>query len=138
MAMQIRANALRKLLIATAVVVCSVGACAAEPARIAGTYSSLTYNKQGGDLLGYEVRIIPTRHGPKAVVQIAEGGAGDIYVVDVKQSAATLSFDIPVPGGQPGRFSGEVSDDGLRGTISYPSGAKEEVFLRRTTSYWER
>lgn len=110
----------------------------AASARIAGTYSSFFYSAEGGDLLGYEVRLIPTSQGLKAVVQSAQGEAGDLYVVEVKRNANGISFDIPDLSGKPGRFTGNVVERGLEGTIRLPTGDAEKVFLRRTTSHWER
>src|SRR5262245_16055470 len=110
MVTQTIADALRRVAFALIVLACTTSALPDEPNRIAGTYSSLTLSKDAGDLLGYEVRIIPVRQGFKAVIQIAEGGAGDVYLVDVAGSAAALSFDVPVTGGQPGKFVGKVSD----------------------------
>jgi hypothetical protein len=54
-----------------------------EQVGLPGTYSSLSYNSESDDLVGYEVRIIPTNQGNKAIVQVAEGDAGRIYIVDV-------------------------------------------------------
>jgi hypothetical protein len=107
--------------------------------RTIGTYSSFAYNTEGGDLLGLEVHVVPTRHGVKAVVQAAEGEPGDIEVVDLKQGAGgILSFDVPMVGQAGVKFEGKVTTDGLKGKLIYPSGTTQEVFLKRTTSYWER
>lgn len=110
-----------------------------EGAGIHGTYSSFAYNAEGGDLLGIEVHIVPTRHGVRAIVQSAEGEPGDIDVVEIKQGAGgTLSFKVPMVGQTGVRFEGKVTTDGLKGKLIYSSGTTEEVFLKRTTSYWER
>ncbi len=105
--------------------------------RIAGTYSSLAYHEEGGDLLGYEVRIIPTNKGLRAVVQIAEGGAGEVNVVQVVQTGETLAFNIPLADDAPARFEGKVTARGLEGTVTFPSGASERLILRRSVSYWD-
>jgi hypothetical protein len=111
---------------------------AAPPLKVAGTFSSLAYNAEGGDLIGYEVRIIPSNEGLKALVQVAQGDSGKVYLVGVDQKGNVLSFDVPLSSNVHGRFEGTVSLNGLDGTISYPSGAIEQVSLKRTTSYWER
>jgi hypothetical protein len=139
MVVRIGANAATKAFLVSLIL--SAGVCAADPnnaVRLPGTYSSLAYNAEGGDLLGYELRMIPTGRGLKGVLQIAEGGAGDLYLVDVVQHDDAIEFDVPVPGQKPGHFKGTLSAAGLRGTITFPSGATESVFLKRTTSYWER
>lgn len=129
-----------KLLLGCALLAMSLAACANPPApvRIPGTYSSFAYNEEGGDLVGYEVRIIPTRHGLKAVVQEAVGEPGDIHVVEVKEAADGLSFDIPLAGERPARFAGKVTTKGLEGKITFSSGAVEQVVLKRSPSYWDR
>ena len=41
---------------------------------LTGTFSSLRFNTEGGDLLGVELTIVPTRKGYQGALQIAEGG----------------------------------------------------------------
>jgi hypothetical protein len=107
--------------------------------KLPGTYSSLSYNAEGGDLLGYEVRLIPARVGLLAVVQIAEGGAGEVFLVPVKQETAdVVSFSIGSPGKKPAKVRGTVSEIGMDANIVQPSGESERVFLKRGASYWER
>jgi hypothetical protein len=43
--------------------------------KYTGTFSSLRYHKEAGDLLGVEIRIVSTRKGYQGALQIAEGGA---------------------------------------------------------------
>jgi hypothetical protein len=105
--------------------------------RITGTYSSLQYNAQSGDVLGYEVLIIPTDVGYEAVVQVAEGGPGQVYICQVMQKGDTISFDITLSSGAKGSFAGEVTGNLLVGDILSPSG-KEHVQLKRGTSYWDK
>lgn len=105
--------------------------------RITGTYSSLQYNAQSGDLLGYEVLIIPTDVGYKAVVQVAEGAPGQVYICQVMQKGDTISFDITLSSGAKESFTGEVTGNFLTGDILSPSG-KEHVQLKRGTSYWDK
>ena len=111
---------------------------AVPPLKVAGTFSSLTYNAEGGDLIGFEVRIVPSNEGLKALVQVAQGDSGKVYLVSVEQKGDVLSFDVPLSLNMHGRFEGTVSPNGLDGKISYPTGAIERVSLKRTTSYWER
>ena len=51
--------------------------------RRTGTFSTFEYNKEGGDVLGVEIRIVRTRTGYQAVVQFAEGEPGDLIVAPV-------------------------------------------------------
>ncbi len=103
-----------------------------------GTYSNFSYDKEAGDLNGVELRLIRTRTGIKGVVQFAEGGAGDVVLVNVITEGARLHFDLP-SGYQPeGVFEGLVSNKGIDGTFSYEGGAQEHLVLPRTQSYWDR
>jgi hypothetical protein len=107
--------------------------------KVIGTYSSFVYNAEGGDLLGIEVHIVPTRHGIKAIVQAAEGEPGDIEVADLNQGAGgILSFNVPMIGQTGVTFEGRVTADGLKGKLIYPSGTSQEVFLKRAMSYWDK
>jgi hypothetical protein len=112
----------------------SVEAIAASPA---GTYSSLQYNQEGGDLLGYEVLIIPTDVGYKAVVQVAEGSPGEVYIVELHMSDGYIHFDIPLSSGKKESFSGQVRGQFLIGDITSPSGI-EHVRLKHGSSYWDK
>lgn len=138
MALPTPANAASNLLITVMLLAWMQVACAFGTGKLPGTYSSLTYNVEGGDLIGYEVRIIPTNQGMKAVVQVAEGDAGRIYIVDVVEKAGVVSFEVPLASGMYGKFNGMVSSSGLAGTIIYPSSERESVLLKRCASYWER
>jgi hypothetical protein len=105
---------------------------------ITGTYSSFTYHQEAGDLNGVEVRLILTRTGVKGVVQFAEGGAGNVALVDVTVTGNRIRFELP-PGFQPeGVFEGVVTSKGLEGTFSYKGGAQEHLTLPRKQSYWDR
>jgi len=105
--------------------------------RVTGTYSSLEYNREAGDLNGLEVRVVLTNEGYKATVQFSEGGAGNIFIVPFKASDRHISFDVPSEEGKPAQFLGNLTDKGLKGTIKYPSGASETIFLPRKKSYWD-
>ena len=109
----------------------------ASDARITGTYSSLKYNSQSGDLLGYEILIIPTDTGFKGVVQVAEGAPGQVYVVEILKRGSDISFDMPLGPGVKESFSGHVTRNFLVGDISSSSG-KEHIQLKRGISYWDK
>jgi hypothetical protein len=53
--------------------------------QLAGTYSNLEYNEEGGDLLGIEIKIVPAPHERfQAAVLVSEGAPSSLFVVDVK------------------------------------------------------
>lgn len=138
MAQQISVRVVSKSILLAALLAFMQVACAAEKVKIAGTYSSLNYHQEAGDLLGYEFRLIPTKQGFKAVIQVSEGGIGNVFLVDVDEKSGSISFDVPVSSDYVGRFRGELTRDGLDGVVNYPSGVSEKVLLKRSVSYWER
>jgi hypothetical protein len=109
MAVQRSVAAATRSLVFLILLMSTFGAFASGP-RIAGTYSSLQYNAQSGDLQGYEVLIIPTDVGYKAIVQIGEGAPGQVYICQVSQEGEILSFDIPLSSGIKESFSGQVAE----------------------------
>jgi hypothetical protein len=106
--------------------------------ELRGTYSSLAYHKEAGDLLGYEVRFIPTKEGTRAVVQMSEGEPGEVYVVEVKASGRDVAFDMPLSATERGSFTGKLGKTGLVGVLTFPAGASEKITLSKGASYWEK
>lgn len=106
--------------------------------RITGIYSDLSYNEEGGDLLGMELLIVPSGSGPglaySAFVQIAEGGAPYVALVPLKVSGKQIEFTLPANEPYGGlRFVGTVNNSG----ISIRSDHGEAEQLKRGRSYWE-
>jgi hypothetical protein len=104
---------------------------AAEP-RISGIYSNLTFNEEAGDLLGYEILILPSgKEGWCAVVQVSEGAPSIPFVTQVKVRGSSVSFEIPARFGG-GTFVGKISARALTGRFG-----NDSVKLRRGRSYWQ-
>src|SRR5687768_10280505 len=89
--MPVRANSSRLLagLLALAVTPWPAMAADADAAVTAGTYSSLAYNQESGDLNGYEIEVLPVAKGTKLVLQIAEGELVDVVVAEASQADGT-------------------------------------------------
>lgn len=104
---------------------------------VAGTYSSFSFNKEGGDLLGYELRLIPTADGLRAVVQMAEGVAGDVILSAVEQVGGKLRFAVPLKGDGVAEFEGFVTDLAFVGTVDFGNGTIP-IRLKRGRSYWDK
>jgi len=136
MAMLKSANVVIKRLFLTILLLGSCQVFASEQ-KVTGTYSSLEYNRESGDLLGYEVLIIPTDVGYKAIVQVGEGAPGQVYIVDVRKKGANIGFDIPISPALNESFSGHIDGGVLVGDVLSPSG-KQHVQLRRGMSYWDK
>ena len=131
-----------RLILCTLLAVASFCSAAAPPganSRVTGTFSNLNYNREGGDLLGMEILIVPAqgdRLGFVAFVQLAEGGAPRSALVPLKVDGAKVEFTLPTDGTVPEmHFSGVVSKTELVGTWSH--GGEREV-LKRGVSYWDR
>lgn len=109
-----------------------------SPTPLTGTYTSFLYNKEGGDLNGVEVRLVQTQKGMVAVVQFAEGGPGDVAVVQVDAKGGRIHFDMPGGFSTEGYFDGTLSSKAITGVFHYKGGAKEPIVLPRGKSYWDK
>jgi len=108
------------------------------PVKPTGTFTSLHYHQEAGDLLGTEVRIVRTARGYQAAVQISEGSPSSLYLADATIRENQISFTLedaePYSGGI---FTGIISSTGLTGTLRFPSGGKDAIDLKRGKSYWD-
>jgi len=100
-------------------------ALGADTVRATGVYSSLYFNKEGGDLLGAEILIFPSK-GPTgffALVQLAEGGAPFAVLVPVRVAGTQVEFTMPVSGPYGGlNFTGTITRGNLTAGWSGPAG----------------
>ena len=138
MAAQTNVIAAIKVTAALFFIISTQSAYGVEPAQLRGTYTSLAYHQEAGDLLGYEVRFIPTKGGTRAVVQMAEGEPDEVYVVEVKASGNDVAFDMPMSAKERARFTGKLGKNRLVGVIAFPSGASEQISLNKGVSYWDK
>jgi hypothetical protein len=116
----------------------------AEDAPITGTYSSLYYNEEGGDLLGAEVTIIKRAKGYEAEFQVAQGGRPDKVTVPVSVKGNRISFTIPKPEDGSGFYSGKIIKAGLLlydgsdlSALTQRNPSKP-FLLKRKCSYWAK
>jgi hypothetical protein len=105
---------------------------------ITGTYSTLRYVAEGGDVVGTEITIVSAgRHGYFAIIQCAEGAPSKPVVVAAMVSgthveiAANSDVDCDCPKSE---FIGEVTPKGLIGTFG---NTKYPGVLPRRASYWQ-
>jgi hypothetical protein len=106
-------------------------------ALFTGSYSSFTHGEEG-DLNGVEIHILFTGKGLKATVQFAEGGPGDVALVNVTATGTHLHFEMPAGFDPEGTFDGTVSARGLDGTFTRKGGYRQHVALPRTVGYWDK
>jgi hypothetical protein len=113
----------------------SFGATSAEQAaKVSGTFSSLEYHAESGDLTGWEVTLIPQADGSYfALVQIAEGQAPEILTGRAIATGATIRLTVAGKGPLAGTYVGTVTAVELR--LKTPVGNSER--LKRKRSYWQ-
>jgi len=106
--------------------------------RVTGTFSSLTFNAESGDLGGTEITIVVGGGGHYAIVQCSEGSPGIPLVVKVQVQGQKVSFIIPKGGSSSGcgesAYTGTVTAAGLQGQFT---GSGEQELLKRKPSYWQ-
>lgn len=115
----------------------SAGVKAQTRPRITGTYSNMYYNEKGGDVLGYELKIVYTGDRFQGALQIAEGVPGPLMLVDIQASGAKISFSIPEGTSHAGQFNGAIEKGVLKGAFHFKSGGSDKVELLRRKSYWD-
>lgn len=127
----------------SAVLIASIAAAsAALPAQqrnaalLYGTFSNLHYIDEGaGDLLGYELTIVPQYRRPYAVFQCAEGVPIDPVLVPLQVNGSNLSFEVTKTGMCDGKYTGRITTSGLNLHVANSTQTEQ---LPRKTSYWSK
>jgi hypothetical protein len=109
-------------------------ASTAEKIKVTGIYSSLVFNKEGGDVLGDEIIVGFSREGYYVVFQTSEGEPIVPVVVPAIVSNQKITFTLPAPMNERGQFIGKISRQGLVGKFQ---GTGQVLRLKRKTSYWQ-
>ena len=99
-----------------------------------GMFSDMTYNDEGGDLLGTEIFVTYARDGYFVVYQSSEGEPTTPVVVPATISGTSIKFSVPESTDPRGNFVGTI---GLRELTGSFSGNKEVIHLKRKASYWQ-
>lgn len=113
-----------------------VAACAAAGSGI-GTYSTLAYNEESGDLNGLEVALVPVDGGLIASVQIAEDGINELHLARVKESAGLLLFSLRLDDGSTVNFSMRCSPKSCVGKYTWRQ-ATVKFTLPKSNGYWNK
>src|SRR5207247_9716791 len=117
------------------------GGCAEEKkVKQTGTFSSHSYNREGGDLVGAEIKIVATKKGFQGALQIAEGGPSPLMLVDVLFDKDQVKFKIPESYSQYGGgvFEGKIDSKGLSGAFTFRGVRGEKENLIRGCGYWDK
>lgn len=103
-----------------------------------GTFSNLEYRPQSGDLVGVEIKIVPTSRGFQGALLIAQGLPREFIVVAILFEGNRVRFVVPasydVYGGT--EFEGVFDRNTIRGRMRYPTGAVQDVRLARR-GHWD-
>lgn len=128
------------LLISLSLYSASVGFTEEKKIKYTGTFSTLAYNREGGDLLGAEIKIVATRKGYQGALQIAEGGPSPLMVVDVFFEKDKVKFEVPksYPQYGGGVFEGQIDTTGIRGAFVFGGVRGDQEHLVRGRSYWDK
>ena len=130
----------RSVLLIFALILCGLFplyALSLEQPKYTGTFSSLRYNSESGDLGGVEIRIVYTKLGYQAAIQFSEGAPTELIVVKPSFSGTSISFEIPETHNYAGSFSGTIDKKSLKGTFRFKTGGEWKVNLPRKKSYWD-
>jgi hypothetical protein len=108
---------------------------------VAGTFSSIEFVEEAGDIFGVELNIVPAPHeGYQAAVQVAEGGPGPLVVVAVQEDLARPCRWIAMDLGEPyeARIEGCVEIDAFVGHLISKAGMNTPIRATRRPGYWSR
>jgi hypothetical protein len=94
----------------------------------------MTYNQEGGDVLGTEIFIVLSNQGYFAVYQFSEGEPSPPVVVKATVTGAAVTFSLPGEAGASGEFRGTVTDTELVGSFAK---SHQTIRLKRRNSYWQ-
>jgi hypothetical protein len=97
----------------------------------------MSYNREAGDVLGYELKIVLAQGGFQGALQIAEGAPGSLILVDIESHGSKINFSVPDVSSYAGQFSGVIENGILIGEFRFKSGGSEKVKLPRGKSYWD-
>jgi hypothetical protein len=128
----------KRAILALALLAVTLGAARGGPPKPTGTFTSLYWHDEAGDLLGQEVHIVRTRAGLQGTFQIAEGEPSELVLIpSIAVTGDSVSFTIPRPSPYAGTFTGRLTRSGLKGTLKYAVRGGLELDLARKASYWE-
>lgn len=102
--------------------------------KVTGIYSDMSYNREGGDVLGLEIFLVFSRQGYFVILQVSEGEPNPPVIVPAKIQGSAITFSLPVEADPRGEFQGTINDAELSGTFKNNG---QTVHLKRKNSYWQ-
>lgn len=102
-----------------------------------GFFTNLHFNKEGGDLLGYELYIGLVRNGYTGVLYECQGGCFPMQVVEPSFDGDKITFNYADIEGELLTFRGIIDREGITGSFYLPdAGPLETIRLKRKKFYW--
>lgn len=101
--------------------------------KTTGIYTDMSYNAEGGDVIGTEIFVVDTNHGYYVVFQSGDGEPSVPVVVPAEVSGSSIHFTLP-SGMVGGSFTGTIGATELIGSFS---SNHQTIHLKRKTSYWQ-
>ncbi|HEY5802147.1 MAG TPA: hypothetical protein VIT90_00435 [Lysobacter sp.] len=102
-----------------------------------GTYSTLSFNAESGDLNGIELTFIPVDLGVVAVAQIAESGVNEVHLATAKTEGGRTRFSFSMDDKSDVVFDIKCTPSDCRGRYLW-GNARVEVAMPLRDSYWAR
>ncbi len=99
-----------------------------------GTFSSMYYHEEAGDLLGWELRIVQGKDGFEGTWQVAYGQPDSLVLIKPKIEDRTITFSYSYDGKEFYHFKGKYTDYGIEQEPMDDWGWGK---LKRRPSYWE-
>ena len=103
----------------------------------ASIFTDIHYDREARTLAGTELKIVGAKRAYQGALQFAEGGPGDLVVVQVKIASNKIDFSVPDTDVHAGEFSGVVENGLLHGQFRLKNGVVEAVSLKKGMSYWD-
>ncbi len=111
-----------------------------ERPKVTGIYSCMTFNKEGGDVLGMELFFVLSSKGYVGVFQASEGEPTVPVIVPMRVEGTRIEFVLPPGPGYTGRFVGTIANEGISGSFDggqQGQGGESVIHLKRGRSYWQ-
>lgn len=119
------------------IVLFSIASNCMASGHVAGTYSSLSFNEESGDLSGLEVSLLPVDAGLVASVQIADDGINEVHLATVARLEENLHFSLRLDDGKTVDFTMRCSPASCIGHYRWDK-ANVDFSLPKTSGYWNR
>lgn len=113
---------------------CISQAVMAEPRT--GFFSNMYYNEEGGDLLGYELYIAPTRKGHTGFLVLGMGSCSQPHVITPEFNHNAVRFSYIGPGEKEYLFKGIIAPDGISIEENHAGLGLPPARLERRETYW--